>query len=513
VKAGAGASAGPCGGSSGGGGGDGDDSPIQALPSFSQLDPSVMDALPLALRRELEVAYGEPAWGRAAFLALTGCASGGPPAFCGCDCFGSSTSVQWALVGQHYPPPCSCAGIGRPARSPPGQRPKRGRPPHAAGHPRPASKRQRLDAFLSHSGPPAAQMRQQQAHHQEGQQQEEGQQEGQRAEAAHGDAPGPLAAPAQRGGAGAGAPPAVRLGTAPTSLSQVDPEVLEELPPGLRSEILAQLTPGGAARWRTRQRAGGAGARPGSGQGPGPSRLGLSSAAIAAAEQPGGGGGHSSSSGDSMLPRESPGERVADGWQQARGEEAELAQGEGPSSQPQQLALALPAALREWLDQAAGREASRPGAGPQLGPALELCLEEWEERWGAEQSDSRESQGGLGVPHKGGSMASRGASQEPLPSGGAAAAAGGREGAAAGAGGSGHLAALDALCEGLVAGCSALVAERLDELKAALQALQRLGRQRPWFAAPAARVVRSVQGMVRREHGWELRLSSWLEEG
>ena len=39
--------------------GGGVDSPIQALPSFSQLDPSVLDALPLALKRELERAYGE----------------------------------------------------------------------------------------------------------------------------------------------------------------------------------------------------------------------------------------------------------------------------------------------------------------------------------------------------------------------------------------------------------------------------------------------------------------------
>lgn len=33
-------------------------SPIVALPAFSQVDPAVLEALPLSMRRELEVAYG-----------------------------------------------------------------------------------------------------------------------------------------------------------------------------------------------------------------------------------------------------------------------------------------------------------------------------------------------------------------------------------------------------------------------------------------------------------------------
>lgn len=43
----------------GGGMGSAGSSPIQALPAFSQLDPAVLDALPLHLKRELEEAYGE----------------------------------------------------------------------------------------------------------------------------------------------------------------------------------------------------------------------------------------------------------------------------------------------------------------------------------------------------------------------------------------------------------------------------------------------------------------------
>ena len=36
--------------------------PIQALPPMGQIDASVLDALPLQLKRELERAYGKALW-------------------------------------------------------------------------------------------------------------------------------------------------------------------------------------------------------------------------------------------------------------------------------------------------------------------------------------------------------------------------------------------------------------------------------------------------------------------
>ena len=47
-------------GGPGGSGGSRLGTPIQALPALSQVDPAVLDALPLGLKRELEMAYG--AW-------------------------------------------------------------------------------------------------------------------------------------------------------------------------------------------------------------------------------------------------------------------------------------------------------------------------------------------------------------------------------------------------------------------------------------------------------------------
>ncbi|KAL4443032.1 hypothetical protein ABPG77_008523 [Micractinium sp. CCAP 211/92] len=74
-------------------------SPIVALPAFSQVDPAVLEALPLSMRRELEVAYG---------------------------------------IGKHAPGPLA-----------PAQRAGRG----GGGMPRHVSKRQRLDAFVANPPP------------------------------------------------------------------------------------------------------------------------------------------------------------------------------------------------------------------------------------------------------------------------------------------------------------------------------------------------------------------------
>ncbi|PSC71461.1 DNA repair REV1 [Micractinium conductrix] len=102
-------------GASGSGRGDAG-SPIVALPAFSQIDTAVLDALPLAMRRELEAAYG-----------ISRPAKRQPPAV--------PASRRGGQGGSHQ-----------------------GVPLH---RPQPVPKRQRIDAFISHAPPPP--QRQQQA--------------------------------------------------------------------------------------------------------------------------------------------------------------------------------------------------------------------------------------------------------------------------------------------------------------------------------------------------------------
>ncbi|GAB4820844.1 hypothetical protein N2152v2_007890 [Parachlorella kessleri] len=485
--------------------GSGVDSPIQALPSFSQLDPSVLDALPLGLKRELERAYG----------------------------------------------------ISKPLRSPPGHKPKRGRPAQAASYPRPVPKRQRLESFLSHANPPPALFQQPV--------QPPGQGSGKAARALQEHSIQAAPAAANRGAAAVPAPAvpgpsaaravvtaaaaasgkaavpstaAAAAAAAPSSLSQVDPEVLDELPADVRREILAQLTPGGLQRWRKRHRSGGGA--------PAPSRLGLP-------------GSDRAATGTAIPTRALSGEGE-EGYQQGqvvgdlqRGQQCSWHEGFGPARQHQ--LESLPEAMQRWLGALSDQNPRQfPPTACQLGPALEASLRGLEQQQGL-------LQGGPGQPQESGSPAScSSASQHDACSGGVGdgsasqgggvdngGAAASREvlslasvgGASPDARAATHLAAdapaaaagatataapvavaaaerlqaINALSEGLVEGCSWLVAGRLDELRGCLQAVLLQGRRRAWFAKHAEAVVRSVQGMVQQEHGWELRLDSWLDGG
>lgn len=392
---------------------------------------------------------------------------------------------------------CGCAlggaGIGRPHKP---AKPRRGRAPHAGGHPRPrAPKRQRLDAFLSTSSdPPAAVAGQPPA--------------GAAAMAAKASAPaGHGGSAAEEGPAGGGA--------ALLSYSQVDPSVLEELPAELRQEVLGQLAgPAAGGVGRKRQRAGGAG----------PSRLGQRAAAVAAWD---------------------PGAQ-----QQAQhtghAEEAQPFAGgfggsEGASEETRGLLEELPESLREWVEQSGGLHndcAAGAGAGRQLGPALEQCLQDLERHWGQQSQPSPQSQPAQQLQPSGQLQCK----EQSQPSGDVATAAeveptlappaeGHEAPGTAGAsqqqpallppaGGSNSSSgdvravqqALAALRRGLLRGCRRLVDGRLDEVKSALDAVQRLGRQHPWWAEQAHSVVEGVQAMVEAEHGWRLRLGSCLEE-
>ena len=223
------------------------------------------------------------------------------------------------------------------------------------------------------------------------------------------------------------------VGALPGSLSQVDPSVLEELPPEVQKEVLSALTPGGLRRWRQRQRAG---------SGAQPSRLGRSSGAAAAATA-------------QQLGQQAQQDQQGSAVREA--EEVQLSQEKEPPEEglggP---GVEVPTPLRQWLAGAA--------PGGRLSPALEAALEELEGNAAAASSASQP-----------------GAEEQ------------------------------EALCTALVRGCSALVACQLDELRAALGAVQRAGQRHGWFAGAAQRVVGRVQAAVEAEHGWRLRLGGWLE--
>lgn len=133
------------------------------LPALSQLDPAVLDALPLSMRRELEIAYG---------------------------------------IGKHSLRPASA-----PAHARRGARGGGGSGVHGAGtmagH---VSKRQRLDSFLSNPLPFGTSVQGQAAAASQPQQPQQWKQE-----------------------------------AAQLSFSQLDPGVLQELPPEVRQEVLQQL--------------------------------------------------------------------------------------------------------------------------------------------------------------------------------------------------------------------------------------------------------------------------------
>lgn len=194
------------------------------LPALSQLDPAVLDALPLSMRRELEIAYG----GGSQSLAHARCLPG-PTCAASCICARPSACLLASMLthghperrdrgratDKRMPPARSCAGIGkhslRPASAPAharrGARGGGGSGVHGAGsmagH---ISKRQRLDSFLSNPLPFGTSVQGQAAAASQPQQPQQWKQQ-----------------------------------AAQLSFSQLDPGVLQELPPEVRQEVLQQL--------------------------------------------------------------------------------------------------------------------------------------------------------------------------------------------------------------------------------------------------------------------------------
>ena len=167
----------------------GSSTPIESLPSLSQVDHTVLDALPLHLKREIERAYGIGVSSRAATAAAGGKRGRGGGGSRG-------ASKQGGLAGQL------------------------------------ARKKQRLEAFVAVRQPPRAAPEAQSG----------GQPTGQHGITEQHHPQGPLLQQGQQ----------QQKQLQPLTLSQVDQAVLEELPPEVWAEVVRQLQPF-PARKRPRQ--------------------------------------------------------------------------------------------------------------------------------------------------------------------------------------------------------------------------------------------------------------------